>query len=125
MTRKFNGISKLMYPFSNVDYTAEDMKYKQELSKLDNDKIMTAFTTTLTDVQKQQLELPVKDCGIGIGGMQDSIEAMVLSNYLNIKDKIKLFIQDEEMIKIMSSKHDIQTFLESQRASYTKSNVYK
>ena len=79
MIRKFNGTSKLMYLFSNLDYESNETIYKQELNKFDYDKIMTASTTTLTEIQKQQLELPVADGGIGIGGMQDYISSMVLS----------------------------------------------
>ena len=47
MIRKFNGTSRLMYLFSNLDYETEETTYKQELNKFDQDKIMTAFTTTL------------------------------------------------------------------------------
>ena len=60
MVRKFNGTSKLMYLFSNLTFSDQEMKYKKELIKLDRDKIMTAVETTLTEVQQQQLELPVK-----------------------------------------------------------------
>ena len=57
-------------------------------------------------MQKQQLELPVKECGIGIGGIKEYIPAMVLSNHLKIIDKIPLFIQDEAILR------DGITFLE-------------
>ena len=98
MVRKFNGTSKLMYLFSNLTFNDKDMEYKKELIKLDRDKIMTAVETTLTEVQQQQLELPVKMTGIGIGGMTDMISAMVLSNYINIKDKIHVFFEDSQLL---------------------------
>ena len=81
--------SKLMYLFSNLRFCQEDMEYKKEFAKLDRDKI--------TEVQ-QQLELPVNMTGIGIGGTTDMVSAMVLSNYINIKDKIKLFIDDPQLL---------------------------
>ena len=34
--------------------------------------------------------------GIGIGGMTDMVSAMVLSNYINTKDKIQLFIDNPQ-----------------------------
>ena len=37
--------------------------------------------------------------GIGIGGMTDMVSAMVLSNYVNNKDKIKLFIEDTGVLQ--------------------------
>ena len=81
MIRKFNGTSKLMYLFSNIEYNSNETEYKKELKKLDEDKIMTAVETALTTTQREQLELPVQMTGIGIGGMTDIIPAMVLSNY--------------------------------------------
>ena len=59
---------------------------------------MTAVETTLTTTQRQQLELPVQMTGIGIGGMIDIIPAIVLSNHLQIKDKLTLFIKDETLL---------------------------
>ena len=96
LIRKFNGILRLMYLFSNLEYTQDDMQYKKELEKFDHEKIMTAFETTLTQTQCHQLELPVKDGGIG--GMSDNITAMILSNYLQVKDKIQLFINDSQTL---------------------------
>ena len=98
MVRKFNGISKLMYLFSNLSFNNENNAYNNELLQLDHDKIMTAVETTVTAVQQQQLELPVNIGGIGIGGMTDMVSAMVLSNYMNIKDKIQLFIDDTTLL---------------------------
>ena len=98
MIRKFNGTSKLMYLFSNIEYTPDETEYKKELKKLDEDKIMTAVETALTPTQREQLELPVSMTGIGIGGMTDIIPAMVLSNHLKIKDKIGLFIKDKQIL---------------------------
>ena len=45
------------------------------------------------------MELPVKSAGIGIGGITDMVSAMVLSNYINIKDKIQLFIDDPTLLQ--------------------------
>ena len=98
MVRKFNGTSKLMYLFSNLKFNNDETEYNKELIKLDRDKIMTAVETTLTEVQQQQLELPVNIGGIGIGGMSDMVSSMVLSNYMNIKDKIQLFIDEHELL---------------------------
>ena len=65
MIWQFNGISKLMYLFSNLEFNPDDTVYKQELRKFDWDKMMSCFETTLNDMQREQLELPVKKCGIG------------------------------------------------------------
>ena len=98
MVRKFDGSSKLMYLFSNLQYKPDDTLYKQELKKLDADKIATAVETTLTKTQRYQLELPAQNGGIGIGGMSEIISSMVLSNFLKIKDNIALFIEDEQIL---------------------------
>ena len=98
MMRKFNGTSKLMYLFSNLQYTQEDTLFKQELKKLDADKIVTAVETTLTTTQRYQLELLSHNGGIGIGGMSEIISSMVLSNFLKIKGKLVLFIKDEQLL---------------------------